>query len=147
MARFALADSGVAAGVLGGLIAYVAASAVVGCALLLAPIRRHVMTIAPENMRWFAYSGVFVAMAQGFFFAAVAIAPILLVTPILQLSLVFRIVFSTWLNRDYELFGPLVIAGTTISVTGSLTVAVDTSLIVQALAIPDALARALLWRV
>jgi drug/metabolite transporter (DMT)-like permease len=147
MARFALADSGVAAGVLGGLIAYVAASAVVGCALLLAPIRRHVMTIAPENMRWFAYSGVFVAMAQGFFFAAVAIAPILLVTPILQLSLVFRIVFSTWLNRDYELFGPLVIAGTTISVLGSLTVAIDTGVILHALAIPDALAQPLLWRV
>ncbi len=63
------------------------------------------MAIKRENARWFAYSGVFVAMAQGFFFAAVAVAPVLLVMPLLQMSLVFRLLFSTWLNPDHEVFG------------------------------------------
>ena len=44
-------------------------------------------------------------MAQGFFFAAVAVAPVMLVMPLLQMSLVFRVLLSTWLNPDHEVFG------------------------------------------
>jgi len=86
-------------------------------------------------------------MAQGFFFAAIAVAPIMLVTPILQLSLVFRFLFSTWFNADHEAFGALVIAGVVTSVLGSLTVAVDTDLILNTLAVPDGIAALLRWRV
>ena len=86
-------------------------------------------------------------MAQGFFFAAIAVAPVMLVMPILQMSLVFRIIFSTWLSPDHEVFGPLVMAGVAIAIVGALSVAVDTGVILDALAVPDALARVLLWRV
>src|SRR5688500_7667494 len=92
MARFALADSGAASGILGGLIAYGAATAFVAVALLWPPARRDVMALKRENLPWFAYSGFFVAMAQGFFYAAVAVAPIMLVMPLLQMSLVFRLI-------------------------------------------------------
>jgi drug/metabolite transporter (DMT)-like permease len=146
MARFALADTGPATGIAGGLISYVAATAVMGALLLLPPVRREASGLSRENLRWFAASGVFVAMAQGFFFAAVSVAPILVVVPILQFSLVFRILFSTWLSRDYELFGPMVIAGTAICLIGSLIVAIDTEFLLRALAVPDALSDVLRWR-
>jgi drug/metabolite transporter (DMT)-like permease len=146
MARFALADTGPATGIAGGLISYAAATLVVGMALLLPSVRCNVLSLKADNARWFAASGVFVAMAQGFFFAAVSVAPILLVVPILQFSLVFRILFSTWLSRDYELFGPLVIAGTAVCLAGSLIVAIDTDLLLGWLAVPETLARPLRWR-
>jgi drug/metabolite transporter (DMT)-like permease len=147
MARFALENTGPATGILGGLISYVAATAVAALALVSPTIRNNVFSITRTNARWFTASGVFVAAAQGFFFAGVAVAPVMLVMPLLQLSLVFRMLFSTWLNPAHEIVGPLVLAGVAISVAGALMVSIETSLIVDALGLPDTLARALLWRV
>jgi drug/metabolite transporter (DMT)-like permease len=147
MARFALEHTGPATGILGGLIAYVAATAVAALALFSAPLRRNVFSLDRQNSRWFIYSGLFVAAAQGFFFCAVAVAPVMLVMPLLQFSLLFRLVFSTWLNPNHEVVGPLVLAGVATSVLGALMVSIDTGLIVDALAIPEPLARVLLWRV
>jgi hypothetical protein len=62
------------------------------------------------------------------------------------MSLVFRLIISTWLNPDHEIFGPVVIAGAAISLVGSLTVAIDTDFILSALSIPDALTALLRWR-
>jgi uncharacterized membrane protein len=88
-----------------------------------------------------------VAAAQGFFFAAVSVAPVMLVMPLLQLSLAFRMLFSTWLNPHHEVVGPPVMAGVATSIAGALMVSIDTSLIVNALAMPSALAHLLLWHV
>ena len=147
MARFALENTGPATGILGGLISYAAATAVAALALISPTVRHNVFSITRNNARWFTASGVFVAAAQGFFFAAIAVAPVMLVMPLLQLSLVFRMLFSTWLNPAHEIVGPLVLAGVVISVAGALMVSVDTGLIVNALGLPEPLARALLWRV
>ena len=146
LARFALAQTGPTGGILGGLIAYGAATAVVAILMLWPALRRNALALQRENVRWFVASGVFVAMAQGFFYSAVAVAPILVVAPILQLSLVFRLIFATWLTPDHEVFGWMVIAGAAISILGSLTVAIDSRLILAALHVPDAIARVLLLR-
>jgi uncharacterized membrane protein len=148
MARFALEHTGPTTGILGGLIAYVAATTGVGLAFLVsAPLRRNASGMKRDNVRWFALSGVMVAVAQGFFFCAVAVAPVLFVMPLLQTSLAFRLLFSTWLSPHHEVFGPLILSGAAISIVGALIVSIDSGLIVQALAIPEPLARALLWRV
>ena len=148
MARFALENTGPTTGILGGLISYAAATAVALLAALVSPaIRRNVFAMNRTNARWFAASGVFVAAAQGFFFAGVAVAPVMLVMPLLQFSLVFRMLFSTWLNPAHEIVGPLVMAGVAISIVGALMVSVETGLIVDALKIPEPLARVLMWRV
>jgi drug/metabolite transporter (DMT)-like permease len=147
MARFALEHTGPSTGILGGLIAYVAAT-LVGSLVFLSPsIRRNVSALKVDNARWFAYSGVLVAAAQGFFFCAVALAPVLFVMPLLQTSLAFRLIFSTWLSPDHEVFGGLVIFGAAISIAGALLVSIDSAIIVHALALPDALTRILLWHV
>jgi hypothetical protein len=88
-----------------------------------------------------------VAAAQGFFFCAVSIAPVLLVMPLLQLSLIFRIMFSTWLNPNHEVYGALVLWGSIVSIAGALLVSADSAAIVHALALPGPVARLLLWSV
>jgi drug/metabolite transporter (DMT)-like permease len=145
--RFALGDAGPTASVLGGLISYIAAIAVGALALLLPAVRRNVFSMKRDNLRWFAGSGVFVAAAQGLFFAAVTVAPIMLVIPLIQLSLAFRILFSTWLSPTHEVVGGLVLAGVVTSIAGALMVSVDSALIVRALAVPEPIARFLLWSV
>jgi drug/metabolite transporter (DMT)-like permease len=146
MARFALEHTGPAGGILGGLVAYCAATAVVGLVMIWPPLRREVTAVKRENIRWFAYSGVFVAFAQGFFFSAVAVAPIMLVSPLLQFSLLFRLLFSKLFNPDHEIFGRLVVAGVATSIIGSLAVSADTDAILRLVPMPEWLAAALRWR-
>ena len=147
MARFALEHTGPATGILGGLISYVAATAVIALTMLSPAIRKNVTELKRDNARWFVYSGILVAAAQGFFFCAVSIAPVLLVMPLLQLSLIFRIMFSTWLNPNHEVYGALVLWGSAVSVAGALLVSADSAAIVHALALPGPVARLLLWSV
>ena len=87
------------------------------------------------------------ALAQGFLYSAVAIAPILLVVPLQQSSVVFRLIFSRLLNPAHEVFGFRVIIGAILSIVGACTVSIDSSLILNAVGAPADLARLLQWRV
>lgn len=144
--RHALQDVGALSGLAGGAVAYAAATVVVTLGLLIPSLRRNVAAVSSENARWFVYSGVFVAAAHGFLYSALAVAPIMLVAPLLQLSLVFRFVFALMLNPHHEIFGPIVVLGTVVSILGACAIAIDTPLILQALAIPEPLAEALRTR-
>ena len=145
MARIALADSAPGQSLLGGLIAYIAATMVISLALLWPASRNNILALNRDNGRWFFYSGLFVAIAQGLFFAAVSIAPIMLVVPLLQMSSVFLLILSRWLNPHHEVFGPMVFAGVAISIAGALAVSISTELILDTLAIPEPIAGALRW--
>ena len=78
----------------GASVAYAAATVAVTLGLVIPSLRRNVMQVSGENARWFVYSGIFVAAAHGFLYSALAVAPIMLVAPLLQLSLVFRFLFA-----------------------------------------------------
>jgi uncharacterized membrane protein len=104
------------------------------------------MMVRAENARWFVYSGIFVAAAQGFLYSAIAVAPIMLVAPLLQLSLVFRFLFAALLNPHHELFGAMVIIGSIVSILGACAVSIDTNLILNLVPLPQALATALSLR-
>ena len=118
-------------GLSGGSVAYAAATVAVALGLLIPSLRRNVMNVSGENARWFVYSGIFVAAAQGFLYSALAVAPIMLVVPLLQLSLVFRFLFALLLNPHHEVFGFLVVFGSVVSIAGACAVSVDTDLILQ----------------
>jgi drug/metabolite transporter (DMT)-like permease len=135
--RQALDGLGPLSGVLGGSIAYGAATIAAAFGLFLTTLRSNVMQVTGENARWFAYSGIFVAAAQGFLYSALAVAPIMLVVPLLQLSLIFRFLFALLLNPHHEVFGLLVVAGSVVSILGACAVSVETDLILWALAIPE----------
>jgi len=146
--RLALRQTGPSSAVVGGLIAY--ASATVAIAVLLGfstPLQRNVMALRRESLPWFVYSGVMLALAQGFLYSAVAVAPIMLVVPLQQSSVVFRLIFSRLLNPAHEVFGFRVIIGAILSIVGACTVSIDSGLILNALGAPGDLARLLQWRV
>jgi drug/metabolite transporter (DMT)-like permease len=138
--RQALYDVGPLSGIAGGSIAYAAATLAVALGLFIPSLRRNVVQVRGENARWFVYSGIFVAAAQGFLYSALAVAPIMLVIPLLQLSLVFRFLFALLLNPHHELFGAMVVIGSVVSIAGACAVSIDTGLILEALPLPQALA-------
>jgi drug/metabolite transporter (DMT)-like permease len=141
--RQTLQDAGPLGGLAGGSIAYAAATVAVALGLLITSLRRNVMNVSAENARWFVYSGIFVAAAHGFLYSALAVAPIMLVVPLLQLSLVFRFVFALLLNPHHEIFGFVVVLGSVVSIIGACAVSIDTSLILQTLSLPGGLAEVL----
>ena len=140
--RQALHDAGPLGGVAGGSIAYAAAAATVVVALgvFIPSLRSNVTKVSGENASWFVYSGIFVAAAQGFLYSALAVAPIMLVVPLLQLSLVFRFLFAFLFNPHHEVFGFIVVFGSVVSIAGACAVSIDTDLILHALALPESLA-------
>ncbi len=135
--RQALQDVGPLSGVAGASVAYASATVAVTLGLLIPSLRRNVTQVSSENARWFVYSGIFVAAAHGFLYSALAVAPIMLVAPLLQLSLVFRFLFALILNPHHEVFGFLVIFGTVVSIVGACAIAIDTQFILHTLAIPE----------
>jgi drug/metabolite transporter (DMT)-like permease len=144
--RQALQGVGPLSGVAGASVAYAAATVAVALGLLIPSLRRNVMRVTGENARWFVYSGIFVAAAHGFLYSALAVAPIMLVAPLLQLSLVFRFLFALILNPHHEVFGFVVIVGTIVSIVGACAIAIDTDLILHAVAIPEPFASLLRWQ-
>jgi drug/metabolite transporter (DMT)-like permease len=147
MTRTALQFSGAYSAILGGVIAYGSAAAVVAIMMLFSTsLRRNVMSLRRDNVRWFLFSGVAVAVAQAFLYAALAVAPIMVVIPLLQLSLVLQLSLSMWLSPEHEVFGPKVIFGAVVSLVGVCAVAVDSDLILAALGVPDTAARFLRWQ-
>src|SRR5262245_56633474 len=141
--RQALQDVGQLGGIAGGTIAYAAATVAVALGLFIPSLRRNVMQVSGENARWFVYSGIFVAAAQGFLYSALAVAPIMLVAPLVQLALVFRFLFALLLNPHHELFGAMVVIGSIVSIAGACAVSIDTDLILASLPLPPALATVL----
>jgi uncharacterized membrane protein len=95
---------------------------------------------------WFLYAAVLVTASQGFVYASLAVAPLMVVTPILQLSLVFRVLLSWLLNREYEVLNVSVIVGSAAAIIGSILVSMSTDFVVSALGLPEPISAALRFR-
>jgi uncharacterized membrane protein len=148
MTRLALQSCGPSCAIFGGLVAYGSATAVIVMMLLLSStLRGNVAAVQRDNIWWFVYSGLFVAVAQGFLYAAVAVAPIMVVIPMLQSTLIFRLFFGMWLNPEHEVFGLTIIIGSVVSIIGACAVAIDTAIVVDVLHIPEGLANLLQWQI
>jgi drug/metabolite transporter (DMT)-like permease len=136
MARQAFLIAPTAGTSAGGCVAYLAATAFFGLLLIHQPTRRSVAVVKLNNVGWFLSSAVLVAISQGFVYASLALAPLLVVTPILQLSLIFRIFLSQMINKEHEVMNSAVIIGAATAVLGSILVSLDTDFLVTALHLP-----------
>jgi uncharacterized membrane protein len=145
LVRVGLEQRGLGASFAGGLVAYIAATAVM--ALLLAwPGRlRHALAVDRESAKWFTLSGVLVFLSQMFLYMAMSVAPVTVVSPINRLSILFRLYFSRWLNPEHEVFGGSVIAGTVVSLAGALALSLSTQALQDVVPLPDTLAALLAW--
>lgn len=141
----AFANKGLAAGIAGGFISYLAATVVIALPLFLPGQWKSFQSIDRDTAKWFVISGIAVAMSQMTRYMALAIAPVSVVSPIQRLSLVFRLYFGALLNPQHEVFGGRIIAGTVISLVGAVALSVSVEGLAQALALPTPLATLIDW--
>jgi drug/metabolite transporter (DMT)-like permease len=124
----------------GGCLAYTAATLFFSLILLKPGSWDDIKCMKRENLPWFLASAVLVAISQAFVYASLAVAPLMVVTPILQLSLVFRLFLSQLINRDYEVMNPAVLIGAFTAVLGSILVSLETDELTTLLGSPQSLA-------
>jgi drug/metabolite transporter (DMT)-like permease len=129
-----------------GCLAYAAATLFFLLILLKPGSWGDIKSVSRENLPWFLSSAVLVAVSQAFVYASLAVAPLLVVTPILQLSLVFRLFLSQAVNRDYEVMNAAVLVGAFTAVLGSILVSLDTDALTKLLDLPPSLADFLRYR-
>jgi drug/metabolite transporter (DMT)-like permease len=126
MARQAFLHAPGASTLAGGCLAYTAATLFFSLILLKPNSWTDIKSMKSENLPWFLSSAVLVAVSQAFVYASLARAPLMMVTPILQLSLVFRLFLSQWINREHEVVNAAVFVGAFTAVLGSILVSVNT---------------------
>jgi drug/metabolite transporter (DMT)-like permease len=146
LARQAFLNAPGVSTVAGGCVAYGAAMLVFCLALLKPGSWRDITSMKRENMPWFLAAAVLVAISQALVYASLAIAPLMVVTPILQLSLVFRLFLSQLINRDYEVMNTAVFIGALTAVLGSMLVSITTNALVTVLDLPPSMAAILDYR-
>jgi uncharacterized membrane protein len=144
--RMALEGTGPGASLAGGLISYLAASAVLAIILLWPGKWRELFAFTRESAKWFTFSGIFVCLSQIFRYMALSVAPVTVVTPILRLSLIFRFVFSWLINREHEIFGGRAIAGTIVSLVGAVALSISTDLVLSLVPLPDWMVTIARWQ-
>jgi len=130
----------------GGCLAYTAATLFFLLILLKPGSWADIKSMKRENLPWFLSSAVLVAISQAFVYASLAVAPLMVVTPILQLSLVFRLFLSQLINRDHEVMNTAVLIGAFTAVLGSILVSLDTDELTMLLDLPPSLADFLHYR-
>ena len=121
----------------GGCLAYTAATLFFLLILLKPGSWADIKSMKRENLSWFLSSAVLVAISQAFVYASLAVAPLMVVTPILQLSLVFRLFLSQLINRDHEVMNTAVLIGAFTAVLGSILVSLNTEDFTRLLDLPS----------
>lgn len=115
-------------GILGGFIAYLSATVTFALVSSLLPGQiRHIRKINKSAARWYALAGVLVYFGQTLYFVALSLAPVTIVSPIHQFSLVARVCAGYVINRQHEVLTPGVILGVLLSLTGTVLLAADWS--------------------
>lgn len=145
--RLVVESGGPRSSLVAGLIAYSAATAVIVLFLLLRPPRlREVLAMKTESLKWFTFSGVFVCLSQMFLYLAYSVAPVSVVTPVLQLQLILRYLFANMLNPDHEVRGGGMILATVVSLIGALALSLSTEFVLSMVSLPDGLVEILRWQ-
>src|SRR6266851_4470270 len=80
MVRLAFDNAPQASVIAGGVIAYAAATVVFSFSLLRPAVRQDIQGLKRANVLWFFCSAVLVTASQGFVYASLAVAPLMVVT-------------------------------------------------------------------
>lgn len=139
-----LSDPGLS--LIGGVVSYVAATFVVVLVLLAPGMRAEVRSTTRQSAKWFLYSGLGVSVSQLFRFIAIGLAPVTVVQPLQSLSVIFRMIFGYFINRDHEAFEGYVIFGILLSFLGALSLTLSVGLVADNLDLPVWLADIISWQ-
>ncbi|MEE2759981.1 MAG: EamA family transporter [Pseudomonadota bacterium] len=139
-----LSDPGLS--LVGGVVSYIAATSVVVLVLLLPCMRTDVLGTTRQSAKWFVYSGFGVSVMQLFRFLAIGLAPVTVVQPLQSLSVIFRLIFGYFINRDHEAFELYVITGILLSFVGALSLTLSVSTVTDNLDLPLWIQAIISWR-
>jgi drug/metabolite transporter (DMT)-like permease len=134
LVRAGLAETGLS--LAGGVVSYTAATLAFLLILFMPGRLVHVLSVDRGAAKWFTVSGIFVFLAQMFRYLALAIAPVTVVAPIQRVSLVFRILLSTALNREHEVFDARVVVGMVFSLLGALALTLSVDFVAEFVSLP-----------
>lgn len=137
---------GLGSGIVGGFVSYAVSTALVLLVLLVRPSQfRHAAAVDPHARRWFLVSGVAVWLSQFFRYLALGIAPVTVVQPIGQLSVIFRLIFAWFMNREYEVFDARAVLAVFVSFAGAVLLAASAEAMQAASHLPEILRSLLAW--
>ena len=103
-------------------------------------------SMSREGLRWFLVSGFMIAVSQVFRYTAFTLAPVSVVVPIQRLSIIFRLLFNWYLNRQYERIETKIVIGIILSVFGAAALGVDTTVALNWLDLNPVIYSILNWR-
>ena len=132
-------------GIAGVVISYSAAVCIILLILLNPAKLRSVLDISKTSLRWFSMSAILIGISQMLRYTALTIAPVTVVTPIQQTTVVFQVIFSWFINRNHEAFGRWVLLGMSSSVMGAIAVSLSTQFILDQFMLPEFLMKIIGW--
>jgi drug/metabolite transporter (DMT)-like permease len=137
--RAALAGNGPTAGIAGGIISY-GAAAIIMLIVIAHPARlMRVTSMSRVTAKWFTGSAFTIGISQMLRFMALAVAPVTVVAPIQQTTVIFQVLFAWLINREHEAFGFWVMMGILCSLMGALALSVSTEFILTTFDLPQAI--------
>ena len=114
--------------------------------ILLNPAKlRSVLDVSKTSLRWFSMSALLIGISQILRYTALTIAPVTVVTPIQQTTVVFQVIFSWFINRNHEAFGKWVLLGMSSSLLGAIAVSLSTQFILEQFVLPEFLMKIIGW--
>ncbi|WP_011580395.1 MULTISPECIES: DMT family transporter [Chelativorans] len=143
--KVALDGGGLVESIAGGFIAYLAATAIMALALLKPGLAAHIAAVKPVSGKWFSTAAVLVSLSQMTSYMALALAPVSVVMPIQRLSLVFRVLANSMLNREHEVIGGRIWVATGLGLLGAIFLSLSTEFVLNHLTLPDWLEQAAQW--
>lgn len=146
LVKAGLASTGSGASLVGGFISCIAATAVTVLLLAIPSQLAEARRMNRESAKWFTLSGVGVSLSQLFRYLALGLAPVTVVQPLQSMSLLFRMIFGYFINRDHEAFDRYVIYGIMLSFAGALSLSLSDEAILRYLHLPAWLAEISAWR-
>lgn len=130
----------------GGFISCIAATIVVALVLLVPSQWAETRAINRESAKWFGFSGIGVSASHLFRYLALGLAPVTIVQPLQSMSLLFRMIFGYFINRDHEAFDRYVIVGIVLSFAGALALSLSDESVLRHVTLPGWLDAVAAWR-
>ncbi len=146
LVKAGLATAGSDASLVGGFVSCIAATVVTFLLLAIPSQLAEARRMNRESAKWFTLSGVGVSFSHLFRYLALGLAPVTVVQPLQSMSLLFRMIFGYFINRDHEAFDRYVITGIFLSFAGALSLSLSDDSILKLLNLPAWMAEITAWR-
>jgi uncharacterized membrane protein len=137
LVRAAIGNLDYSIGIAGGVVSYSAAALIVLVVISKPSTMRHVLTMSMTSFRWFSFGALLIGISQMLRYMALAIAPVSVVAPIQQTTIIFQVIFSWLINRDHEAFGLWIIFGICSSFLGAIALSVSTEFVLTHIDFPE----------